>query len=57
MTDFDSTLMRPAIKAAVMLFTGTALILACFAPAIAQQKDNSRHDAHSHPPVIISYLA
>ena len=68
MTDLDSTLMRPATKAAIMLFTETALILACFAPAIAQhasaqhesaqQKDQSHHDTdNSHRPIIVGYLA
>ncbi len=58
MNDFDSTLMRPATKAAIMLFTGAALVLACFAPAIAQQKAQSRYETqHSHQPVIVSYLA
>jgi hypothetical protein len=58
MTNLDSTLMRPATKAAVMLFTGTALVLACFAPAIANQKEQSRYDTHnSHRPIIVGYLA
>jgi hypothetical protein len=58
MTDLDSTLMRPATKAAVMLFTGTALVLACFAPAIANQKEQSRYGTHnSHRPIIVGYLA
>jgi hypothetical protein len=63
MDSFQGKLMTPAAKAAVVLFTGTVLILACYAPAIAQQKENSRYEQfHSNRPAIIqqgtfSYLA
>ncbi len=44
MNHFQSRLMTPAGKAAIALLTAIALVLACFAPAIAQQKENSRYD-------------
>jgi hypothetical protein len=51
MDHFQRTLMTPAGKAAVALLTGTALVLACFAPAIAGQKEDRRHDTvQSHRP-------
>ncbi len=58
MDHFTAKLTKPATKAAICFLTGTALILACYAPAIAQQKENSRHDqTNSHRPAIVSYLA
>lgn len=48
----------PLMRAMTMILVFTALILACFAPAISMQKDQYSYGrSHSQQPAIISYLA
>jgi hypothetical protein len=49
---------KPATQAIVIFFTVAALTTACFAPALAMQKDQKYYDAtHYHRPIAKGYLA
>ncbi len=49
---------KAARSSAPFLLSVTALITACFAPVMAQQKDKAPHDQYQRDrPVAVSYLA
>jgi len=46
-----------AQKSAALMLSLTALITICFAPAMAQQKDQSYDNTQPHRAIAVSYLA